>query len=131
MFNVGDAIATNYSLFQWKIESITHPNAGNSGVSYKGALLDNCDISSIFANGVLASWTVDFTALMNCSSPDMSLLARADFSISALPGIHTPFGLFPGTTEADGESSVFANHPRGSALNVLSVYFISSQALYF
>jgi hypothetical protein len=41
VINVEDPFTTNYTFFEWAIESITGANAGNSGISYKGATLDD------------------------------------------------------------------------------------------
>ena len=87
VFNVGDPLTTNYSFFQWNIASILRPNAGESGISYSGAPLTFCDVTSVFIDGSLISWTMDFTVISSCVDGDLfNVTASTSFSASLLPG---------------------------------------------
>jgi hypothetical protein len=87
---VGDALTTNYTLFQYTLAYITKANAGDSGVSYTGATLEHCDVTSIYLTGDLNSWAIDYTALVTCRTDDYEFAARADFTVSKLAGKYTP-----------------------------------------
>ncbi|KAJ7274868.1 hypothetical protein C8J57DRAFT_1312947 [Mycena rebaudengoi] len=86
VFNLGDTFTTNYTLFQYTLASINRANAGDSGVSYKGTTLDDCDITSLFVHGDMNTYSVDYTAVITCRSGDYELTARSDFSVSSLSG---------------------------------------------
>ncbi|TFK40231.1 hypothetical protein BDQ12DRAFT_680551 [Crucibulum laeve] len=91
VFNTGDTFTTNYTMFEWTIESISKPNAGSSGVSYRGTTLTGCDVSSAYINGDLRSWTVDFTTVITCKDVDeFEVNAKTSFSVTSLPGKHSP-----------------------------------------
>ncbi|KIK10074.1 hypothetical protein K443DRAFT_138215 [Laccaria amethystina LaAM-08-1] len=87
VFNAGDPFTTNYTFFEWTIESITGVNAGNSGISYEGDTLDDCDISTIYVNADLRTWSVAFTVVMQCQH---EISAKTSFIISELPGMQLP-----------------------------------------
>jgi len=89
VFNVGDSFTTNYTFFEWTIESITRANAGNSGLSYKGATLNDCDVSSIYLDGDLQTWSVAFTVVVQCQHENQ-ISAQTSFTIAILPGRHSP-----------------------------------------
>jgi hypothetical protein len=36
VFNVGESMVTNSSLFEWKVQAVYQPNAAESGFSYRG-----------------------------------------------------------------------------------------------
>ena len=89
LFKVGDLFTTNYSFFDWSIESISKPNAGKSGLFYTGTPLSSCDVSSIYVNGDLHTWEINFTVVIACKTDDtFQITARTSFSISFLPGIY-------------------------------------------
>lgn len=85
---------TNYSLFEWTIDSIVRPNAGQSGISYSGAPLIFCDVVSVYLDGGLLSWTLDFTVISACMVRNsFNVTARTSFSRGLLPGRYSPAGL--------------------------------------
>jgi hypothetical protein len=91
VFNVGDPFTTNYTFFEWTIDSITRANAGNSGISYKGDTLNGCDVSSIYGDGDLRTWSVAFTVVIQCQQAILyEIRAKTSFTISFLPGIYSP-----------------------------------------
>ena len=45
VFNAGDTIVTNRSLFDWDVQAVYQPNAAESGFSYSGETLDHCDVT--------------------------------------------------------------------------------------
>jgi len=101
VFNAGDPFTTNYTFFEWTIESITRANAGNSGISYKGATLNDCDVSSIYVDADLRTWSVAFTVVVQCQHENLyEINAKTSFTISILPGIHSP--LLGGVKLAEG-----------------------------
>ncbi|KAF8893070.1 hypothetical protein BD779DRAFT_1508712 [Infundibulicybe gibba] len=114
IFNTGDAFTTNYTLFQWSIETIVRANAGTSGIEYTGSTLENCDITALYINGDIRTWTIDVTAIAGCSVMDkFEMTARTDFAITMLPGKHTPLlGLAQTTNYTQGE-------PRAIALDIM------------
>jgi hypothetical protein len=91
VFNAGDPFTTNYTFFEWTIESITGADAGNSGIYYKGDTLDDCDISTIYVNADLRTWSVAFTVVMQCQQENLyEISAKTSFTISFLPGLQLP-----------------------------------------
>ncbi|KAF8651461.1 hypothetical protein AX16_004760 [Volvariella volvacea WC 439] len=91
VFNIGDSFTTNYTLFQWTIESITKANAGLSGVSYQGGILEDCDITSLYINGDLRTFSVDYTAIMTCRVEGVyEYSSRTSFSVTSLLGMYSP-----------------------------------------
>ncbi|KAF8802524.1 hypothetical protein BYT27DRAFT_7261057 [Phlegmacium glaucopus] len=91
VFNVGDPLTTNYSFFQWTIDSIIRPNAGESGLSYSGAPLTFCDVVSVYLDGSLLSWSIDFTVISACVDVNsFNVTARTSFSTAVLPGRYSP-----------------------------------------
>ncbi|PPQ70048.1 hypothetical protein CVT26_013372 [Gymnopilus dilepis] len=87
VFRIGDTFTTNYSYFQWTVDTITIPNAGSSAVSYKGTPLDTCDLAGVYLNGDLGSWTLDYTIVIACQQgKDFAITAKTSFSVSWLPG---------------------------------------------
>ena len=90
IFKVGDAFTTNYTFFEWKVDSIVKANAGDSAISYKGIPLTFCDVTSIYATGDLPSWNIDFTVIVTCKNDNMfKFTAKTTFSMSFLPGRYT------------------------------------------
>ncbi|KAF8802521.1 hypothetical protein BYT27DRAFT_7226416 [Phlegmacium glaucopus] len=91
VFNVGDPLTTNYSFFQWTIDSIIRPNAGESGISYSGAPLTFCDVVSVYLDGSLLSWSIDFTVISACIDVNsFNVTSRTSFSVALLPGRYSP-----------------------------------------
>ncbi|KAJ7487912.1 hypothetical protein FB451DRAFT_1225903 [Mycena latifolia] len=86
VFNLGDTFTTNYTLFRYTIASVISANAGDSGISYKGRTLENCDITSLYLHGDVNSYTIDYTAVVTCRSETYQFTARTDFSLSSLAG---------------------------------------------
>ena len=108
VFNVGDPLTTNYSFFQWNMDSIIQPNAGQSGISYGGTPLTFCDVTSIYLDGSILSWSMDFTVISSCVDADsFNVTARTSFSMGLLPGRYSPLlGLrlaSDGTQDARGQ----------------------------
>jgi hypothetical protein len=118
VFNVGDSFTTNYTLFQWSIESVNKANAGNSGVSYQGSSLEGCDIISIYLNGDMHLLTIDVTVVVACRvTGEFEVNAKTMFSMSSLPGKHSPLlGVL-----RSGESAISAptGDPRGAVLDAM------------
>ncbi|KAF8916397.1 hypothetical protein CPB85DRAFT_1216507 [Mucidula mucida] len=97
VFNVGDSFTTNYSMFQWTIESIPQSNTG-TGVLYKGTPLDHCDLTSLYIHGDSRSYAIDYTGVVTCKAAEgYKLRAKTAFTLSNLPGKYSPF------TEASGQ----------------------------
>ncbi|KIM40014.1 hypothetical protein M413DRAFT_190109 [Hebeloma cylindrosporum] len=91
IFKVGDAFTTNYTFYEWSIDSVVKPNAGDSAISYKGIPLTFCDVTSIYADGDIRSWNIDFTVIVTCKKEDMfNVTARTSFSMGLLPGRYSP-----------------------------------------
>jgi hypothetical protein len=91
LFKLGDSFITNYTFFEWSIESIIKPNAGKSGLFYTGTPLSSCDVSTIYVNGDLHTWTVDITVVISCKTDDnFPITAKTSFSQSFLPGQYRP-----------------------------------------
>jgi hypothetical protein len=94
LLSLGDTITTNSSLFQYTIASIDTANAGDSGFSYEGWTLENCDITSLFVNADANTFIIDFTALVSCQASAAQILqgnnyeitVRADWPMSTLSG---------------------------------------------
>ncbi|KAJ7851481.1 hypothetical protein B0H13DRAFT_2254977 [Mycena leptocephala] len=86
VFNLGDTFTTNYTLFQYNIASVVSANAGDSGISYKGWTLEDCDMTSLFIHGDANAYTIEYTAIVECRNDDYSFSARTDFSLSSLAG---------------------------------------------
>ncbi|KAF6759960.1 hypothetical protein DFP72DRAFT_1063691 [Ephemerocybe angulata] len=87
VFNVGDTLVTNASIFEWKILAITRPNAGKSGVAYSGTTLDSCDVAQMSFYGDLRTWSLEIVAYSACrGSDDLEVIAYTSFSLSPLPG---------------------------------------------
>ncbi|KAF5311430.1 hypothetical protein D9611_011619 [Ephemerocybe angulata] len=100
VFDVGDSLITNSSLFDWKVDAVFKANAGETGFSYKGGTLENCDVVQVTLFGDLNTWTVEGEILMMCKSPDsaknqnfdlVELAGVAKFGVSALPAKQTNF----------------------------------------
>ena len=104
VFNVGDALTTNYTLFAWTLDSITLANAGNSGFAYNGTTLTDCDISSLVITGDQRSWTVSFVVLISCSkNQEYGITETTRFSFSSLPGSYSPLLGMARSFEAGGQ----------------------------
>ncbi|KAJ7921309.1 hypothetical protein B0H13DRAFT_2416493 [Mycena leptocephala] len=74
VFNLGDTFTTNILCSR------------DSGISYKGWTLENCDMTSLYLHGDANSYTIEYTAIVECRSDDYSFSARTDFSLSSLAG---------------------------------------------
>lgn len=113
VFNIGDDFLTNYAIFEWTMESITTPNAGDSGIAYKGVSLKDCDVASVFINGDMRTWTVDFTVVISCQTKDeFEVTARTSFTQTFLPGLRR--AALIGSTRSGGNQD-----PRSAALDSL------------
>ncbi|KAF6758563.1 hypothetical protein DFP72DRAFT_807743 [Ephemerocybe angulata] len=101
VFDVGDSLITNSSLFDWKVDAVFKANAGETGFSYKGGTLENCDVVQVTLFGDLDTWTVEGEILMMCKSPNnaksqknsdlVELAGVAKFGVSALAAKQTNF----------------------------------------
>lgn len=91
VFRAGDTLTTNYSYFQWSVDTITIPNAGSSAISYIGTPLASCDVAAVYLNGDLHSWTIDYTVVVACQEgKEFGITAKTSFSIALLPGRYSP-----------------------------------------
>ena len=123
VFNVGDPLTTNYSLFQWNIDSIILPNAGQSGILYSGAPLTFCDVTTIYVDGSLLSWSIDFTVISSCVDSNLfNVTARTSFSQSFLPGRYSP--LLGVRLANNGSEDI-----RGTILDILFISYSFSRLL--
>ncbi|KAJ7032539.1 hypothetical protein C8F04DRAFT_654418 [Mycena alexandri] len=124
LLGLGDTITTNNSLFQYTIASIDVPNAGDSGFSYQGWTLDNCDVTSLYINSDELTF-MDFTALVSCRADaaqiargnNFEITARADWSESELPG---KYGLLLGIQKAQKAGFNKTADAPGSVLNAIT-----------
>ncbi|KAF6757304.1 hypothetical protein DFP72DRAFT_1113259 [Ephemerocybe angulata] len=97
LFNVGDSLITNSSLFDWSVDAIFKANAGDAGYSYKGNTLDNCDVTQVSVFGDLKTWTVEGEIFIYCNSTaadtgdSVELAGVAKFGVSALAARMTNF----------------------------------------
>ncbi|KAF5342438.1 hypothetical protein D9611_001508 [Ephemerocybe angulata] len=97
LFNVGDSLITNSSLFDWSVDAIFRANAGDAGYSYKGDTMDNCDVIQVSVFGDLKTWTVEGEIFIYCNSTNVDtgdsieLAAVAKFGVSALAARMTNF----------------------------------------
>ncbi|KAJ6526186.1 hypothetical protein DFH09DRAFT_1188077 [Mycena vulgaris] len=82
LLSLGDTLSTNYTLFEYTIASIDTPNAGDSGFSYEGWTLDNCDITSLFVNGNADTFIIDTTALVSCRADASQILRGNNYEIT-------------------------------------------------
>ncbi|KAF5342124.1 hypothetical protein D9611_001464 [Ephemerocybe angulata] len=94
VFNVGDSLITNSSLFDWKVDAVYKPNAGEAGFSYRGSTLEMCDIVGLSVLTDLNTWTMNGEVMMYCGAPDAKkdlaqLSAIAKFGVS---------NVYPGST---------------------------------
>jgi hypothetical protein len=115
LFNVGESMVTNSSLFEWKVESVYKANAGGSGFSYTGETLDNCDVTQIEFFGDLRTWSIEGTVYMFCAPPTQEnasenpegweLAGAAKFGVSGLPAKQTNFQRM--AKSAEPNSTVF------------------------
>jgi len=109
IFKVGDTFTTNYTFYEWTIDSVAKANAGDSAISYQGIPLTFCDVTSIYADGDIRSWNVDFTVIVTCTKDGMfKVTARTTFSMGLLPGRYSPLlgtvrFLNDGTNDIRGE----------------------------
>ncbi|KAF8150752.1 hypothetical protein B0H34DRAFT_151036 [Crassisporium funariophilum] len=110
VFNIGDAFATTYSVFEWKVQSIERPNAGISGVAYNGTTLTDCDVSAVYITGDLRTWSIDVSAVVSCkSNGKFDISATTSFTLSSLPGTQAPllgFSKSVNSNVGDGRSIV-------------------------
>ncbi|TEB35850.1 hypothetical protein FA13DRAFT_1787323 [Coprinellus micaceus] len=91
VFNVGESLVTNASIFEWKIIAITRPNAGKSGVAYDGSVLNNCDIVQMNFYGDIRTWSIEITAYSACRGQDnLEVVASTSMSFSPLPARRGP-----------------------------------------
>ncbi|KAJ7217588.1 hypothetical protein B0H12DRAFT_1329417 [Mycena haematopus] len=119
VFNLGDTFTTNYTLFQYNVASVVGANAGDSGISYTGWTLEDCDITSLYFHGDASSYTIDYTAVMECRSDVYSFTARTDFSLSSLAG---KYNQLLGVQRLRDTQGVFnkTRDPRGVVLDALT-----------
>ncbi|KAF6758566.1 hypothetical protein DFP72DRAFT_844947 [Ephemerocybe angulata] len=99
VFDVRDSLVTNSSLFDWKVDAVLKANAGESGFSYKGDTLDNCDVNQITLLVDLTAWSIEGEMVMNCGSLNdgggtedlVELAGVARFGVSVLSVKQTNF----------------------------------------
>ncbi|KAF8150753.1 hypothetical protein B0H34DRAFT_150986 [Crassisporium funariophilum] len=91
VFNVGDSFTTDYAFFQWSIDSILKPNAGSSGILYSGVPLTFCDVTSVYVDGSMQSWSIDFTVIATCKRAGLfQLTGKTSFTMGLLAGRYSP-----------------------------------------
>ena len=91
VFNVGESLVTNASIFEWKILAVTRPNAGKSGIAYNGATLDNCDVAQMSFFGDIRTWNLEINAYVACRGLDgLEVIAMTTLGFSPLPGRRSP-----------------------------------------
>ena len=83
VFNVGESLVTNTSIFEWKIVQITRPNAGKSGAAYSGTVID-CDVTQMNLYSDIRTWLMEIGAYSVCRGED-DLEVVAFTVISLLP----------------------------------------------
>ncbi|KAJ7205472.1 hypothetical protein GGX14DRAFT_500612 [Mycena pura] len=130
LLGLGDTITTNYTMFQYTISAIDTANAGDSGFSYQGWTLENCDITSLYVNGNAQTFIIDYTALITCkadanqilSGNDFSISARTDWSESLLAGSSgSPLGAQKALRNRQAGTYNASKDARGSVLNSVMV----------
>ncbi|KAJ3503340.1 hypothetical protein NMY22_g18279 [Coprinellus aureogranulatus] len=88
VFNVGDSLVTNASLFEWKIQAITRPTAGRAGIAYNGATFEICDVDRMSFYGDVRTWTIGITTYVWClGRSGVEVVASTTMTLSALPGM--------------------------------------------
>ena len=91
VFNIGDPFKTNYSFFNWNVDSIIRPNAAQSGMLYTGAPLTFCDVTTVYMDGSLLTWSMDFSVVSSCVDSNLlNVTTRTSFSMGILPGRYSP-----------------------------------------
>ncbi|KAJ3546875.1 hypothetical protein NMY22_g1867 [Coprinellus aureogranulatus] len=91
VFNVGETLVTNTSIFDWKILAITRPNAGKSGIAYNGAALDSCDVAQMSFFGDIRTYNLEINAYIACNARDgLEVIATTSLAFSPLPGRRGP-----------------------------------------
>ncbi|KAF8216723.1 hypothetical protein K438DRAFT_401838 [Mycena galopus ATCC 62051] len=129
LLGLGDTFTTNYSLFQYSIASIDVPNAGDSGLSYNGWILDNCDITSLYVNADAHTFIMDFTAVVSCVADstqvaqqnNYAITARADWSESLLAGKYgTLLGAQKSTNNRQAGTFTSGLDARGAVLDAVT-----------
>ncbi|KAJ7811071.1 hypothetical protein B0H14DRAFT_3479998 [Mycena olivaceomarginata] len=109
LLGLGDTITTNYTMFEYSISAIDTANAGDSGFSYRGWTLDNCDITSLFADEYQIQQGNRF-----------DITARADWSASYLSGMfRSPLGAQKALRNMQSGTYNKSSDARGSVLNTL------------
>lgn len=82
--------------FKWfvhaSIDPILHFLSESSGLAYRGTSLEGCDITTIYVDGDIRTWTLEIVGVMTCKPADGSyeVAAKTAYTISALPGKHNP-----------------------------------------
>ncbi|KAF9532598.1 hypothetical protein CPB83DRAFT_847043 [Crepidotus variabilis] len=90
VLNIGDRFTTNYTAFEWVIQSVDLagiPDGILSGVPYSGNLLNHCDVTMIYMNGDMARYSIQFSVVVTCKDDYSEVTAATSFTMSSLPGI--------------------------------------------
>jgi hypothetical protein len=112
-------------MFEYSISAIDTANAGDSGFSYRGWTLDNCDITSLFVNADSNTFIIDF---VTCKADEyqiqqgnrFDITARADWSTSYLSGMfRSPLGAQKALRNMQSGTYSKSSDARGSVLNTL------------
>ncbi|KAJ7830353.1 hypothetical protein B0H14DRAFT_2515881 [Mycena olivaceomarginata] len=128
LLSLGDTITTNYSMFEYSISAIDKANTGNSGFSYEGWALDNCDMTSLFVNADANTFIIDFTAIVNCKANgpqiqqgnSFDITARTDWSVSYMAGsFGSPLGAQKALRNLQAGTFNESLDARGAVLNTL------------
>ncbi|KAJ7811048.1 hypothetical protein B0H14DRAFT_3880238 [Mycena olivaceomarginata] len=128
LLSLGDTITTNYSMFEYSISAIDKENTGNSGFSYEGWALDNCDMTSLFVNADANTFIIDFTAIVNCKANgpqiqqgnSFDITARTDWSVSYMAGsFGSPLGAQKALRNLQAGTFNESLDARGAVLNTL------------
>ena len=121
---VGEKIATNYSIFDWNVQTIDNATAGGYGAAYKNHNLTFCDVNSIYLGVDGIKSETDVTVSVTCSNQmELAATLTSSFTLTYLPGTLTDI---LGTVKAYNEQSQVPNFKDtpGTLLGASSVLFL-------
>ncbi|TEB34781.1 hypothetical protein FA13DRAFT_1729438 [Coprinellus micaceus] len=138
VFNVGDSLVTNASIFEWRLDRVGHPNAADSGFSYKGENLDNCDVVQVAIYGDIRTWSIETNLYIYCSPPgerfgegDWDIVGLANFGLSGLPARHTNFQRLAKSARQNSAISVIGELLALAAIDIGSQVWAAYEASAF
>ncbi|KAG9027903.1 hypothetical protein FRB95_007065 [Tulasnella sp. JGI-2019a] len=117
-FAIGESFITNQTIFNWKIASLWDTtNTANPDVSYTGGTLDSCDVVFMAIDANVVTWTVTFSATVECQDNGFPAFASTTFTSSPLVAT---------STQRDTMFRSFMKNKDGfAATNVLNIAGIS------